>query len=291
MKKFLRTLYPTINIVIVLALLIIHFAIKEESFQSSLFYYSFPLPVVIIIILLLSIFASKSFRKYNLYIVLVLLVIWLYRSFRIHIPDDLNENDLEIVFWNGSHYLNVEDGFQENESIPDIFVLTEHGSYDLETVQSKYSSYYFHKSNRGISIFSKTPITNVSEFFSKFSTAVTYFKTAGLNFYAIDAVASLDVPKAWGLEYIDSKIVHKQNTVILGDFNLPYDSKLFSNIKADFNHAFSEKGNGFRETWAFNLPILSLDYIWVSKDLNVKQYKKIHTFKSDHNMIKTYIER
>lgn len=62
-------------------------------------------------------------------------------------------------------------------------------------------------------------------------------------------------------------------------------------VKQNFNQAFNEKGNGFRETWFYNLPLLSLDHIWVSKDLKVLKTKKINTFKSDHNMIKTYIKK
>ena len=62
-------------------------------------------------------------------------------------------------------------------------------------------------------------------------------------------------------------------------------------LKKDFNQAFYKKGNGFRETWFYNLPLLSLDHIWVSKDLKILKTEKIHTLKSDHNMLKTYIKR
>ena len=86
-------------------------------------------------------------------------------------------------------------------------------------------------------------------------------------------------------------IKEKQNTIILGDFNLPFESKYFKSIKQNFNHAFNEKGNGFRETWFWNFPLLSLDHIWVSKDLKILKTQKINTFKSDHSMIKTFIKR
>ena len=69
------------------------------------------------------------------------------------------------------------------------------------------------------------------------------------------------------------------------------DGLNLNKIKSTFNHAFNEKGNGFRETWFWNLPLLSLDHIWVSKDLKILKTQKINTFKSDHCMLKTYVRK
>ncbi|AUS05368.1 hypothetical protein C1A40_07700 [Tamlana carrageenivorans] len=79
--------------------------------------------------------------------------------------------------------------------------------------------------------------------------------------------------------------------MVLGDFNLPYESLYFKEIKRHFNHWFSSKGNGFRETWSWGLPLLSLDHIWVSKDLEILDSKKLNSLESDHEMIKTVIKR
>ena len=72
---------------------------------------------------------------------------------------------------------------------------------------------------------------------------------------------------------------------------MPYESLFLKKIKANYEHFFSKKGNGFRETWFWNLPILSLDHIWVSKDLNIINSKKIRTKNSDHVMIKTIVRK
>src|SRR5690606_4384326 len=146
---------------------------------------------------------------------------------------------------------------------------------------------YFYKSVRGIYVFSKKALIIESEITSPYNTTIVNFKTGGLNFYAIDVTDSTDVPRAWKLKFIDTKIREKSNTIILGDFNVPYESVLFKEIKSDFNHAFNEKGNGFRETWFWNIPLLSIDHIWVSKDLKILKTEKKGTFKSDHSMLKT----
>lgn len=131
----------------------------------------------------------------------------------------------------------------------------------------------------------------VTEQASNHNSTVINFKTAGINFYAVDVTGSSDVPRSWELSFVNKQIKETLNTVVLGDFNTPYESSYLKQLKTNFNQAFNKKGNGFRETWFYNLPILSLDHIWVSKDLKILKTEKIYTFKSDHNMLKTYIKR
>ena len=291
MLKIIRTLYLLVNSVIIIALLSIHFVLKESSYQNSLLFYTFPLPVIIAIALGLTIFLSKTFRKYNLLLAGALLLFWLGRSFKIHIPEEINESDIEIVFWNASHERNLEDAFDISGNIPDVFVLVEHGKYSVDRLQLKYSDFYFYKSINGISIFSKLPIELIDDISSNYGTNIVKFETYNINFYAVDVSGSMDVPREWELTFVNEYVEQKTQTILLGDFNVPFESKFLDSIKNNFNHAFNEKGNGFRETWFWNIPLLSLDHIWVSKNLKVLKTKKIRTFKSDHNMLKTVIKK
>ena len=291
MLKIIKILYLLVNSVIIIALLSIHFVLKESSYQNSLLFYTFPLPVIIAIVLCLTIFLSKTFRKYNLLLAGALLLFWLGRSFKIHIPEEINESDIEIVFWNASHERNLEDAFDISGNIPDVFVLVEHGKYSVDRLQLKYSDYYFYKSINGISIFSKLPIELIDDISSNYGTNIVKFETYNINFYAVDVSGSMDVPREWELTFVNEYVEQKTQTILLGDFNVPFESKFLDSIKNNFNHAFNEKGNGFRETWFWNIPLLSLDHIWVSKDLKVLKTKKIRTFKSDHNMLKTVIKK
>ena len=291
MLKIIKILYLLVNSVIIIALLSIHFVLKESSYQNSLLFYTFPLPVIIAIVLCLTIFLSKTFRKYNLLLAGALLLFWLGRSFKIHIPEEINESDIEVVFWNASHERNLEDAFDISGNIPDVFVLVEHGKYSVDRLQSKYSDYYFYKSINGISVFSKLPIELIDDISSNYGTNIVKFETYNINFYAVDVSGSMDVPREWELTFVNEYVEQKTQTILLGDFNVPFESKFLDSIKNNFNHAFNEKGNGFRETWFWNIPLLSLDHIWVSKDLKVLKTKKIRTFKSDHNMLKTVIKK
>jgi endonuclease/exonuclease/phosphatase (EEP) superfamily protein YafD len=287
----LKIIIQLINVAVIIVLLAIHFVIKEQTFWSSLYFYAFPLPVIIFVVLTISIILTKKWRRYNLIIATVLLVIWLSRSFKIHIPDTIKETDLEVVFWNASRENTFESVIHENKDIPDVMVLVEFRKNNIEELKKRFPEYYFYKSERELFIFSKTPCDSIVEKTSNYNTTVINFKTAGINFYAVDATGSPDVPKEWGLTYINQQIKEKKSIIVLGDFNTPYESKHLKQFKTDFNHAFNNKGNGFRETWFYNIPLLSLDHIWVSKDLKILKTQKIYTTKSDHSILKTFVRK
>ncbi|MEL0455158.1 endonuclease/exonuclease/phosphatase family protein [Flavobacteriaceae bacterium SZ-1-7] len=290
LKKIIKGIYFIFNILVILLLLGIHFVVQEDSYWSSLYFYILPLPVIIFIVLLLSSFLVKL-RKYNLILAVVLLVIWLGRSFKIHFPDKINDADVEIVFWNASRENGFSEAFNLNGGIPDVMVLSESSSLDLSALKKSYPDYYFYKSKEDLMVFSKNPIEDLKEESSRFRTYILFFKTMGKNICAIDVQGSSDVPRSWEFEFVNNQIKNEPNTIILGDFNVPYESKYLDSLKVNFNHAFNKKGNGFRETWFWNLPLLSLDHIWVSKDLKILKTEKIGTFKSDHSMVKTVVRK
>ncbi|OBQ56977.1 endonuclease/exonuclease/phosphatase family protein [Tamlana sp. s12] len=288
--KFIKGLYFVVNIAIILALLLLHFVIKDSTYEWSLIFYPFPLPVIIGIVVGLSIFLGK-WRKYNLIVAGILLVIWLVGSFRFTFAEPITEKDLEVVFWNTSREHHFEDAVEQYGSFPDVMVLAEASDTDFTRLQALYPQYHFYKSKLELSVFSKHPMTVISDNISKYHTSVVHFETSGIHFYAVDVMGSKDVPRHWELDFVDEQIGFGERTMVLGDFNLPYESLFFREIKTHFNHWFSSKGNGFRETWPWGLPLLSLDHIWVSKDLEILDSKKINSLESDHEMIKTVIKR
>ncbi len=288
--KIIKGIYLLFNILAISALLAIHFVFKENSYGSSLLYYTFPLPVIIFIVVALSVFLGRL-SKYNLILAAVLLMLWLGRSYKINIPETISEDDVEIVFWNASRENGFNQAFKLNEGLPDIMVLTEATSLNVETLKKQHPDAYFYKSDTDMVVYSKTPIEVQSETVSKYHTYMLFFKSLGINFCAVDVQGSTDVPRSWELGFVNENVKIKPKTVILGDFNIPYESKYLARLKQEFNHAFSEKGNGFKETWFWNLPLLSLDHIWVSKDLKILSAKKFYTFKSDHSMISVFVRR
>src|SRR5690606_442414 len=204
--RALRALILVINGIVILSLLTIHFVIKDSSYDASLHFYAFPLPIIISIVSVLSIVLQRNNRKFNLIIAGLLTIIWLGRSFRIQFPKEIKETDLEIVFWNASRDNGFEDAFLENEHIPDILVLVESQKNDIEKLQLKHPEYYFYRSVREIYVFSKKPLVIESETTSTYKSTVVNFKTSGINFYAIDVMGSHDVPRQWEIKFVNSEI-------------------------------------------------------------------------------------
>jgi hypothetical protein len=173
-----------------------------------------------------------------------------------------------------------------NDNIPDILVLVEGHSEDINSIKLKYPNYFFHVSQEEIGIFSKTALETGEEKIGEDNSTLLDFKTNGLNFYVVDVSAGVFKPRKKAMDFVNSNILKKDRTIVLGDFNTPYESVHFSSLKDAFIHVFTDKGNGFKETWFWNIPLLSLDHIWVYKDFKITHVEKINTFKSDHAMLK-----
>jgi endonuclease/exonuclease/phosphatase (EEP) superfamily protein YafD len=68
----------------------------------------------------------------------------------------------------------------------------------------------------------------------------------------------------------------------MGDFNTPSESVHYETFRQHMNDALDTAGTGFRETWFWGLPLLSLDHIWLGKDWHILEARKIWTRSSDH---------
>ncbi len=292
MLKILKQYRSRINFIIIIILLLIHFVLKETTFFFSLLYYTFPLPLIILGIVIFSIFQIKNTRIFNLILAILLSVIWIGRSFKINTSEIVKESDIEVMFWNATHKREFNDVFERTNHLPDIIVLVEYHAEELAETKLKFPDffYYWHEESE-IGIFSKKEIEIKDVFVSKDETFVINFVTNGLNFYAIDVASSMHVFRKNQLEFVTKCINTNKNTILLGDFNTPLESRFFNDIKTNFNQVLNEKGNGFRETWFWNIPLLSIDHIWVSKDLQILNAEKISTFKSDHVMLKTHVRK
>ncbi|MEZ4797064.1 MAG: endonuclease/exonuclease/phosphatase family protein [Flavobacteriaceae bacterium] len=280
MKKLLSVL----KIAIILGI-IINFTIKDIILLSAIIFYALPLPILILLSFFLALIEKKPTQKIAIIVALFLSVMWIKESY-VNNDHRVEKRGLQIVFWNAFHNKNFQEAFEANGSLPDVLVLVEGSKKNIKVIKEKYPNYYFHISKEEIGVFSKTPIDVGQEIIGKDNSKLLDFKTNGLNFYVVDVSAGVFKSRQKSLSFIGSNIFEKEKTIILGDFNTPYESIHFSSFKDNYAHAFSEKGSGFRETWFWNIPLLSLDHIWVSKDLEINKVDKINTFKSDHAMLR-----
>ena len=270
--------------------IIVHFTIKDMFYLSALLFYGTPLPMIVLGLLFLLLFTKASARKYYIIVALVIAVIWFNRSYTTS-PNVDTTNAIEVVLWNAYRVRNFEDAFSVNKSTPDVMILIECDEYDYQKIKEKYKNYHFELTEKSVGIFSKMPIKVHSKVKTKDHVVVVHFSTKNTNFYAIDVSSDLRHFREPMLESILSEVKTDEKNIILGDFNTPFESLFFETFKKEYQHAFTEKGNGFRETWFWNIPLLSLDHIWVSKDLEILKTEKLVTWKSDHSMLKMYLKK
>lgn len=73
--------------------------------------------------------------------------------------------------------------------------------------------------------------------------------------------------------------------ILLGDFNTPRQSWHLDPIRGMLKHAFETRGSGLADTWPIPLPVLSLDQVWVSPELEVVSCTQGWSLMSDHRPV------
>ena len=280
---------------ILLVGLVIRFSIKDTYYISSLVYYTLPLPILGFGVIAVGVLERRKRLKNLLFILgIVCIGVWINTSYRFSTGGkQQKKKPATIVYWNAAKRNNFIDGFELLEELPDVLVLGEYDQTkkdDLKSIRKKYRSGYFRVIYGKIGVFSKSPIRNVRPIKMKNYSFLTSFTTKikGKRYYlyAIDITANLKCFRKPMLEEALGHIKKRKRTFVLGDFNTPYESIHFDTYRQRFSHVFDAKGEGFRETWFYNVPLLSLDHIWCSKDVELISAAKLSNWESDHALLR-----
>lgn len=101
------------------------------------------------------------------------------------------------------------------------------------------------------------------------------------------SVFAIDIPsQPWLLRkpYLDRirSVAENERCLILGDFNTTPDASGFDAWRERFSLANDSGRKGFQETWLYGLPVLTLDQLWLSRDLRNLSTTSTPTLRSDH---------
>lgn len=112
-----------------------------------------------------------------------------------------------------------------------------------------------------------------------------------LHVLQVDVKRLALTPRATVFEKLDAAIagITERPLVILGDFNTPRDSVFFDAWRERFDHAFEVAGGGHDATWPLPLPVLAIDHIWCSRDLQVVVCALGSGTGSDHAPVVAYL--
>lgn len=73
------------------------------------------------------------------------------------------------------------------------------------------------------------------------------------------------------------------NTLVMGDFNTPLESKWFDPWRAaGLHHATEGARTGFRETWPRHWPVLTIDHFWCTPETQPEHFERVSLPSSDH---------
>ena len=98
-------------------------------------------------------------------------------------------------------------------------------------------------------------------------------------------LATMDFPRA-SLAAILRAAGDDPRAIILGDFNTPPESVWFREWRTrGFTLANDAPRRGFRETWAYGLPLLTLDHVWLAPGWRALRCERLR-LGSDHLAVK-----
>jgi endonuclease/exonuclease/phosphatase family metal-dependent hydrolase len=103
-----------------------------------------------------------------------------------------------------------------------------------------------------------------------------------LNVLIADIDAHPWLPRRQALRELLGLASGQPRTIVMGDFNTPVESAHLDGFRDRFREVLSGPHFGFRETWPFNVPLLSIDQIWLSRDFAPVFARRHRTFASDH---------
>ena len=92
------------------------------------------------------------------------------------------------------------------------------------------------------------------------------------------------------LKVLKHQEVCKYKKIVVGDFNNTAYSYIYTQFKkAKFQDAFELAGNGFGRTFNFKFFPLRIDYILISEEFKVNEFKNFNNKYSDHYPIKANV--
>lgn len=278
-------------------LLAIHFVLKDKIYPISVLFYAFPLFIIIAIGIFVSIIFFNHKKTFYFIVIgqLLLIIYWFnyYYSFAEVKPETTKTSC--ILFWNVAKKeqlpINILVKNIKEENISNIALVEAENitQKNLLTLKEKLPDFNFKKLKGNMFFGSLNIIKNVNytskDKSYKFNLIETENKDLKIEkILIIDIYANPFFNRKTPLENTFKYIKNSKTDIIVGDFNTPFNSIHFSEYKNNFK-SFHGLSKGSSATWAYGLPLLELDHIWVNKkyipvSLTKKNYKV-----SDHQML------
>lgn len=270
--------------------LALHLSIRDGIDTLAVLFYLLPLPVLLGLSLLLCI--PVRGRRVAAVLSVAVMAWWGSRSFRWHKPEPATAGEIRLLFWNLDRPPAPDEPLISmiRELKPDIVACDEPGpnaAKDVTGYERALPGYDCQYMPRGILWLSRHSsryrlrgkLDNIGAF-ALFDTTIN--ETVH-RVEVVDVYADPLLPRTGQLREALEHTHQDPFAIIMGDFNTPAESKHFDSYRLQgLQDALTVAGRGWRETWFYHLPLLSLDHIWLGPGWRVLEARKLWTFDSDH---------
>lgn len=281
--------------------ILLHLTVRDSVDPLAVVFYGLPLPVLAGLASGLAVCRSqsRSRRVTAGVLALLLLFVWVSRSF--HRGGEVAKNpDLTILVWNLSRPDTPSDTLVKlvRDHQPDVVSIVEPGRDAGEHIpwyEEQLPDYTAAWMPRGILWLARVPSRYRSRGKLDDLGAYAWFEvnhpSGVFRFVSVDVYPLPLRPRGPQLDEALAWADHQPHAIIAGDFNTPLESVHFSAYRGSMANAFDVAGHGFRETWFWSLPLLSLDQIWCGPEWRPLGVRKIHTRVSDHAALLATFQR
>ena len=296
MIKFLKK-HKTYLLIGYVFLLAIHFLFKDHFYVTGIFFYSFPLGILITAVFpLLALYYNQKVIRFALLALAVFLSFFFFQNHYVSYEDNNLEAANSIFFWNiadqKDYNIDVLEKTLETKNIDALFfveVMHEDNNFNAE-FKKRLNGYNIELLNGNMMVAAKKGITAINYLEDKNNYRFNHIKVEiGSNDYNIVMVDLFANPRHNKKEAFKILLDYSKKNdidIILGDFNTPYESIYFDRLKPNYTSARTFR-NGFTATWPILFPLWELDQIWVTKKLDVLKTEKEFYSESDHAMLVT----
>jgi len=205
--------------------------------------------------------------------------------------------------WNAAHCLAAHP--QHWDFPADLTVITETGDFDgegggrtstLDDFRSRHPGMEWQRYGDGLTLGVRGRILAHESFGDPRYLRCVRAEVVTAGGHAIDVILVDIRSQPWlsrrpSLEAIFEKACRGRPTLVMGDFNTPAESMLLDKATAGrFLAAHESPVRGFRETWPWGIPLLTLDQIWAGGGLVPVSHRK-EIRHSDHAYVEAVIGR
>jgi endonuclease/exonuclease/phosphatase (EEP) superfamily protein YafD len=299
--KALGWLQTALWIVLLLGV-VLHTTIRDRYALPGVLFYALPLPLLAVLGILLAGWpvAKQKHRLMALACAVLLTVIWCSKSWRTGPAQEEKittgpMQEFRVMFWNLSRPDTASQPLIDlvKRHQPDVIGCVEAGDQfhvHRATYEHALPGYECHALPGNLLLLSRHTVQvhdrgrlDKKGAFAAFDIRLNR-RTARL--VLADVWADPLMPRKPSLDQALAQSGSDPHALIMGDFNTPRESVHFAPYEtARLRHAYDVAGKGFRETWFWGLPVLSIDHIWCGAEWHIIETVRLRDWSSDHDVL------